>query len=84
MQMSQVNLDSLAANIPQQMNFAEMCKSLRTQLGLTQQKMADLLKVDMRHYQKWEYGTHEPSALAVAKLLAIRDQLAKVDNPTNS
>lgn len=63
--------------MPPPINFAELCKELRTRGSYTQQEMADLLEVNIRSYQRWEEGTREPHAQAVVRLLALRDYLDK-------
>lgn len=73
--MSNIQIQQLIASIPQQVDFAEMCKDLRAKLGCKQREMAEVLGVTLRRYQSWEAGDFEPTGQATAKLLAIRDQL---------
>lgn len=42
-------------------NFSEICRKIRLQLGHTQQEMADLFGVHIRTYQNWEAGEGEPN-----------------------
>lgn len=45
-----------------------VCREIRSSLGMTQQEMAEYLKVPYRTYQNWEIGKSEPSAQAAFKL----------------
>jgi len=42
-------------------DFSEICRKIRSQLGHTQQEMADLFGVHIRTYQNWEAGEGEPN-----------------------
>lgn len=54
--------------------FSERLRESRQAKGLTQQKMADLLGVSMRTYQRYEKsGDTEPPLLNLLKLADILD-----------
>ena len=38
---------------------SEMIKSVRCRLGLSQQQVATLIGIQIRHYQRFEYGERE-------------------------
>lgn len=42
------------------MEFKETLKALREGMGLTQQKMAELLEIPPRTIENWEAGSREP------------------------
>ena len=54
------------------MQFGKRLRERRMQKNLTQQAMADKIKVELRTYQSYEQGSREPS---FATLLAIADAL---------
>lgn len=54
------------------MQFGKRLRERRMQKNLTQQAMADKIKVELRTYQRYEQGSREPS---FATLLAIADAL---------
>lgn len=41
--------------------FGKRLRETRMNNGITQQKMADLLNIGLRSYQKYEEGSREPS-----------------------
>jgi DNA-binding XRE family transcriptional regulator len=45
----------------QKIDFSEICRKIRLQLGHTQQEMADLFGVNIRTYQSWEAGEADPN-----------------------
>ena len=46
------------------MNFADIVKTVRKQLGLSQQSLADALNVSFSTINRWENGHVVPSKLA--------------------
>lgn len=52
----------------------EEIKNLRTSLGLTQQKLAQLLGVSFTTLNRWENGQVRPSKLALTKLHGLRSK----------
>ncbi|MBO5283425.1 MAG: helix-turn-helix transcriptional regulator [Lachnospiraceae bacterium] len=52
------------------MNFAEKIYALRTQAGMSQASLAELLQVSRQTVSKWELGTSYPE---IDKLVAISD-----------
>lgn len=59
---------------PQQPSISELLRQGREQLGggdarrFPQPRMADLLGVSLRQYQRWERGDSQPSAHAVERI----------------
>lgn len=43
-------------------------KEVRIELGLTQQELADIFKVHLRTYRRWENIEHTPKKHSVAKI----------------
>lgn len=41
--------------------FDKNLREVRLSKGITQQQLADELGIDLRSYQKWEYGVHLPT-----------------------
>ena len=60
--------------LPQQTPIADVLRQGREQLGggdpkrFPQPRMADLLGVSLRQYQRWERGASQPSARAVERI----------------
>ena len=55
---------------PQTMQFDyTVLKDRRTQLGLTQQQVADAVETSIRTYQKWESGTTTPDGHYLLRLM---------------
>jgi len=54
------------------MEFGKRLRETRIQKNLTQQTLADRIKVELRTYQRYEQGVREPS---FATLLALADAL---------
>jgi len=54
------------------MEFGRRLRETRIQKKLTQQALADKIKVELRTYQRYEQGSREPS---FATLLALADAL---------
>jgi len=54
------------------MEFGKRLRETRIQKNLTQQTLADKIKVELRTYQRYEQGSREPS---FATLLALADAL---------
>lgn len=50
--------------------FNKRLRAIRMQKGLTQQKMANYLNIELRSYQKYEQGERAPS---LNSLVAIAD-----------
>ena len=55
------------------MTPSELIKAARKQAGLTQEQLAELLKVAQGRVSEWERGKREPSASALLKILQITD-----------
>ena len=58
-------------------------KEVREKYGITQQELADGLKIPLRRYRSYEQGTRTPDYETVAKILYIRNkgrdrELAKI------
>ena len=54
------------------MEFGKRLREIRIQKNMTQQAMADEIKVELRTYQRYEQGSREPS---FATLCALADVL---------
>ncbi|MFY9222252.1 MAG: helix-turn-helix domain-containing protein [Blastocatellia bacterium] len=56
------NLDDIILFDPEQENldFPSICRFIRQSLNVTQQQMAQKLKIDLSTYTYWEYGKHVP------------------------
>ena len=54
------------------MEFGKRLRETRIQKNLTQQALADKIKVELRTYQRYEQGSREPS---FATLLALANAL---------
>ena len=60
--------------LPDQATISDVLREGRTQLGggdpkrFSQPRMADLLGVSLRQYQRWERGSSRPSARAVERI----------------
>lgn len=54
-------------------------KSVRLGLGLSQQKLSDMLGVPVRTYQEWEQGRRQPTGAAktLLRLIARKPELLK-------
>lgn len=52
-------------------------KSVRLGLGLSQQKLSDMLGVPVRTYQEWEQGRRQPTGAAktLLRLIARKPEL---------
>lgn len=48
--------------------FSDRLRSVRTFRGVTQQKTADFLGINIRHYQKYESGEVEPDIKRLAEI----------------
>ena len=63
------------------MLFAETLKKLRTERGLSQQKLAEQMYVTRSTVARWENGTRVPdlpTLMSIAKALGVRlDELLK-------
>ncbi len=55
----------------------DLTKWVRTELGLSQADMAELLRVDARSVSAWEAGKSEPNALARGCLFGIRAAISE-------
>ena len=55
----------------------EQIKKARIALGLTQRKISDLMGVNIKLWQKWEYGSQGISAAPAKflKLLVVLDEI---------
>lgn len=74
--------DSMA-NLPNPVDFAAMCKSIRKYRKLKQREMAEKLGVILEAYQKYESGDREPSgqqAYILAQMEA--DMLEDIEKQT--
>src|SRR5689334_3151819 len=62
---------------PQEIDFARICKELRSRRKLTQKAMADKLGVGLRAYQNYEQGKQEPRGSAAFRLaqMLCEDQI---------
>ena len=49
-------------------------KEVREKNGITQQKMADNLKIPLRRYRSYEHGDRTPDYRTLAKILYIRNK----------
>lgn len=91
------NLDDIILFDPEQENldFPSICKFIRQSLNVTQQQMAQKLKIDLSTYTYWEYGKHVPKGWQAlnlgliylhAKDVAVEKELANQKNgePLNS
>lgn len=58
-------------------DFATLCKEIRTELDITQKEMAARLGVNLRSYQRYEAGDMKPAAEAAYRL-AIMDMERKL------
>lgn len=60
-----------------EINFAELCKSLRHKRKWTQRQMAEVLGVSLRAYQYYEAEAQEPNAQAAFRLaqMVYEDEL---------
>jgi len=54
------------------MEFGKRLRQVRIERNLTQQAVADAIKVELRTYQRYEQGSREPS---FATLLVLADVL---------
>lgn len=54
------------------MEFGKRLRQVRLQRNMTQQSVADAIRIELRTYQRYEQGSREPS---FAMLLAIADVL---------
>jgi len=45
------------------LNFDEQLKQYRKKLGLSQEKMANFLEINIKTYQSWEQGLRKPIAV---------------------
>lgn len=54
--------------------FAENLKSLRTNLKITQSKLAEVIGVDQRTVSAWEKGVCEPNFQTLAALCEFFDE----------
>jgi len=65
-------------------SVAQKLRELRTENGLTQQAMANILKIDRSNYSKYELGKLEPNndmLVAIAKHFKVTtDYLLGLDN----
>lgn len=50
------------------MNYNEVIRNLRNENKLSQQELADLLKIDRKTYNRLENGRHEPKLEATITL----------------
>ena len=69
------------------MTVADSFKRFRQERGLTQQQVADAIKIHKQAYQRYEYGTHIPSAAVLVNLadyfnVSTDYLLGRTDNPS--
>lgn len=62
----------------EEIDFAAICKEVRSSLGLTQSEMSMKLGVTLRGYQRYEAGERAPSASAAFRLAQLQLKL-KID-----
>ncbi len=60
------------------MSFGEVLRHLRTEKGLSQQQLADMLYVDRSSVTRWESGSRLPDAFMIARLAECLDTDAAV------
>ena len=69
-------------------DFAERLRELRTARGLTQTRLAELLGMPARSYNRWERGGHVPHlamALKIADILQVTlDELVGRNEPSSN
>lgn len=53
--------------------FCAIIKNLREEKGLTQQKVANFLKIDRSNYSKYERGKLEPNVEMIVSLAKFYD-----------
>lgn len=53
--------------------FSKRLRELRLDSGMTQQQIAERLKIKQQSYARYEYGTGEPNLETVAELARIFD-----------
>ncbi len=53
------------------MEFSEKIKDVRSQLGVSQEKLAKLLDVSFSTVNRWEQGKAMPNYRTVQKLIAV-------------
>lgn len=68
------------------MTVGESFKRFRKDFGVTQQQVADAIKILKPAYQKYEYDIHVPSATALIKIADAYDVsldylVGRTDNP---
>ena len=51
--------------------FSENLKSLRNEMGLSQDKIAEKLQLPVSTYANWEQGRREPSIVEIFNLLNV-------------
>lgn len=54
-----------------EIQLANNLRTLRLKNKLTQEQMADLLDIDIKRYQAWEYGRNEPSIKNLLTILKL-------------
>lgn len=78
---------ALFANDIEMERFAERLRALRTARGLTQTRLAELLGMPARSYNRWERGGHVPHlamAVKIADILQVSlDELVGRSNTTS-
>ena len=50
------------------MNFSQKLKEIRISKKLTQSQIANILNIAIRQYQRYEYGTSDPTREVLIKL----------------
>ena len=53
----------------------EELKTKRSQLGLTQAELADMLPISLRTYQGWEFGRYSIPSLIDRALVSIESEV---------
>lgn len=52
-------------------------KKIRHKYKLTQRKLAELLEVEIRTVQRWEYGEREPHLMTLKLIQKLDDELSE-------
>lgn len=61
--------------------FAQALTLGRRRLGLSQSRMAELLQVSLRQYQRWEAATSAPRRRDRERIVAVLDAPGSTDPP---
>ena len=64
--------------LPGELDIADFCLQLRTQLGISKKEMAQLLNIQYTSYDNYEHGRREPTSQVTAKLFLLKDRMANI------